>query len=134
MFVLSIRRLCHHWKMAPSHHLRMPRQMSPPWTLLQWKHCWPKQPTSIRRLLQRCHRRMYRLPQGITIQRGMERLSFQRNLQDRAISLNYPQLDDIPKTTNLIFLTSFISFSLLSFLKLFLCNLFFIFHNVILKL
>ena len=46
---------------------------------------------------------MYRLPQGITIQREMERLSLQRNLQDRAISLNYSQVKDTPKTTNLIF-------------------------------
>ena len=82
MFVRSIRRLCHHWAMDTSHHLRMPRQMSQPWTTLQWKHCWPKQPTPIRRLFPRCHCRMYCLPQRITIQREMERLSLQRNLQD----------------------------------------------------
>uniref|UniRef100_A0A7M5U5T4 Cnidarian restricted protein n=1 Tax=Clytia hemisphaerica TaxID=252671 RepID=A0A7M5U5T4_9CNID len=38
MFVQQTRRLCHHTKMAPSHHLRLPRQMPSPWTTLQWKH------------------------------------------------------------------------------------------------
>ena len=58
---------------------------------------------------------MHRLPQGITIQREMERLSFQRNLQDRAISLNNPQVEDISKTTNLIFnIFHFISFAIIS--------------------
>ena len=42
MFVRSIRRLCHHRAMDTSHHLWMPRPMSPSWTPLQWKHCWPK--------------------------------------------------------------------------------------------
>ena len=63
-----------------SNHLRMPRQMPPPWTQIQWKHCWPKQLPPIRRLLPRCHCWMYRLPQRITIQREMERLFVQRTL------------------------------------------------------
>ena len=89
MFVRSIRRLCHHWAMDTSHHLRMPRPMSQSWTPLQWKHCWPKQPTSIRCLFPRCHCWMYRLSKRITIQREMERLSLQRNLQDPTTTLNF---------------------------------------------
>ena len=89
MFVRPKRRMCHHSTMGTSNHLRMPRQMPPPWTPLQWKHWRPKQQTPIRRLFPRCHCWMYRLPQRITIQREMERLSLQRTLQDRARTLNY---------------------------------------------
>ena len=87
MFVQPKRRMCFHSTMGTSNHLRMPRQMPPPWTQVQWKHCRPKQLTPIRCLLPRCHCWMYRLPQRITIQREMERLFVQRTLQDRARAL-----------------------------------------------
>ena len=67
MFVHQARRMCHHQAMGTSHHIRMSRRLSSPWTLLQWKHCWLKQSTSIYRLLPWFHCRMYRLSQRIKI-------------------------------------------------------------------
>ena len=67
MFVRSIRRMCLYRSMVTSHHLRLPRQMPPPWTTFQWKHCWPKQRSPIRSLFPRCHCRMYCLPKRIIV-------------------------------------------------------------------
>ena len=96
MFVRQKRRMCLNCSMGTSYHFRMPRQMSPPWTSLQWKHCWPKQQTPIRRLFPRCNCWMYCLPQRITIQREMERMFVWRKIQNRTCcssqekSLNKP--------------------------------------------
>ena len=89
MSVQPKRRMRQHSTMGTSNHLRMPRQMPPSWTQIQRKHRRPKQLTPIRRMLPRCHCWMYRLPQRITIQRKMERLSVQRTLQDRTRALIY---------------------------------------------
>ena len=85
MFVQCWRRMCHHQEMAPSHYLRMPRQMSTSWTRLQWKHCWSFQRPTIRCLLERSYCWMYRLPRKLEIQRRRKCLFLRRKIPHWAV-------------------------------------------------